>query len=82
MEIIDILFAIGNGLFLIASYPMIKAALKNKNSLKGFSFIGGLLTFLGMLTMITAFIYLQSYISVVLAIPTLLYWAIVAWYNR
>ena len=82
METIEIIFGLGNMLFLIASYPMIKKALENRDSLKGFSSSGSLLTVLGMITMICGFIYLQTYISVALAIPTLIYWIIVTWYNR
>lgn len=82
MSTIDILFGISNGLFLIASYPMIKASMKNKASLKGFSFYGALLTTAGMFVTIIALIYLQTYTSALLAIPTLIYWAIVTYYNR
>ena len=80
--IIDILFGISNGLFLIASYPMINAAIKNKNSLRGFSLFGALFTFLGMLVTIVAFIYLGTYTSVLLALPTLVYWLLICWFNR
>ena len=82
METIEIIFGIANMLFLIASYPMIKKALENRDSLKGFSFTGSLLTVLGMIAMICGFLYLQTYTSILLAIPTLVYWIIVTWYNR
>lgn len=82
MEIHEIIFGVGNMLFLIASYPMISKALKNKASLKGFSFFGSLLTSLGMATMIIGFVYINVYTSAIIAIPTLLYWVIVTYYNR
>lgn len=82
MNTIDILFGISNGLFLIAAYPMIVAALKNKNSLKGFSLFGAFFTVLGMLVTIITFAYLKTYTSILLALPTLLYWSIVMYYNR
>lgn len=82
MTTIDILFGIANVLFLLASYPMIKEAIKNRNSLRGFSFSGSLLTFLGMFVTILTFIYLKTYTTVLLATPTLIYWGLVTWYNR
>jgi hypothetical protein len=82
MNTIDILFGISNGLFLIAAYPMIKAAIKNKASMKGFSFCGSLLTTAGMFTTIIALIYIHTYTSALLAVPTLFYWSIVTYYNR
>ena len=82
MTTTDILFSLGNLLFLIASYPMIKTAIVNRNSLKGFSFIGSLFTFLGMGIMITAFVIMNSWLAALLAIPTIAYWGIVTWYNK
>ncbi len=79
---LDIFFYISNTLFLIASYPMIKTAIVNRNSLKGFSFVGALCTFLGMITTLCMLIYLKSYLNVILALPTVTYWGIVTWYNR
>jgi len=78
----ELFFNIGNGLFLFSSYPMIKAAIKNKTSLRGYSFNGSLLTSMGMLFMIIGFLYLKSYLTAIIAIPTLTYWAIVTYYNR
>ncbi len=82
MEKITIIFAIGNLFFLLGSYPMIKAAIANRKSLQGFSFTGASLTTLGMITMMIGYIYLNTYITAIIAIPTLLYWCIVTWYNR
>lgn len=82
MILVDVLFSIANGLFLIAVYPMIRAAIKNRNSLRGFSFIGSFLTFLGMFTILLAYLRLHSYLAALLAIPTLLYWGTICWYNR
>jgi len=79
---LDILFFITNSLFLVASYPMIRAALKNKNSLRGFSFTGAFCTFLGMIVSIYILIYTESYFNILLALPTLAYWGIVTWYSR
>lgn len=78
----ELLFNIGNALFLLSSYPMIKAAIKNKNSLNGYSFKGSLLTSAGMLCMIIGFLYLKLYLTAVIAVPTLMYWIIVTYYNR
>lgn len=82
MNTIDILFGISNGLFLIASYPMIKKIIMNRDSLKGFSFYGSFLTFLGMFVTLIAFAYLNTWTSVLIAAPTFGYWGIVSWYSR
>ena len=79
---LDIFFYISNSLFLLASYPLIKEALRNRNSLKGFSFRGALYTFLGMITTVAMLIYIKSYWNVLLSLPTVAYWGIVTWYNR
>lgn len=77
----EYLFDIGNILFLIASYPLIKEAYKNKSSLKGFSLYGATLTFGGMVCMVGGFILMKAYLSALLAIPTVLFWMIVAYYK-
>ena len=79
---LDILFFITNSLFLIASYPMMRAALKNKDSLIGFSFTGAICTFMGMWMSISILIYTKSYFNILLALPTLAYWGIVTYYSR
>ena len=82
MQTIDILFGLSNGLFLLASYPMMKEVIKNKDVLKGFSFKGSLCTFLGMFITLIAFGFLQTYSSVLIAFPTFIYWGIVTYYTR
>lgn len=82
MNEIDILFGISNGLFLAASYPMIKKVMINRESLNGFSFWGSFLTFGGMITTIFAFAYLKTWTSIILALPTVAYWGTVSYYSR
>jgi len=77
----EYLFTAGNLLFLMASYPLIKEAYKNKSSLNGFSLNGSVYTALGMIIMIGGFIVMNSTISVILAIPTLLFWITVSYYK-
>lgn len=82
MNATDILFTIANGFFFVGTLPMIVAAVKNRNALKGFSWFGAYLTFVGMLSMILAMFILQQYISVVLQLPVISYWAIVSIYSK
>lgn len=78
----ELLFAAGNIFFLCASFPNIVAALKNRAVLRGFSFTGALLTFFGMITTVVAYIFLNTTLNIILAMPTLTYWGLVAWYSR
>ena len=82
MNTIDILFSISTGLFLLASYPMIKKLCQNKDSLKGLSFHGSFLTFMGMLVTLIAFAYLGAWASWVLSLPTFGYGGLATWYTR
>lgn len=80
--IVEYFFYVANALFLISSYPMIREALKNRAVLRGFSFSGSLCTSAGMITMLAAYLYMGSYFSVLLAVPTAAYWLIVTYYSR
>lgn len=76
----NILFSIGNLLFLIASYPMIQDVIRTKKNLKGYSLIGSICTFTGLIFMLLGFSTIQSFVSMVLMIPTIVYWHFVCKY--
>lgn len=78
----EVLLAVGNILFLLASIPNILAAIKSRNSLKGFSFYGSILTFLGMNSVMFFYYVVNTPINMLLALPTYTFWGIVTWYNR
>lgn len=80
MNVAEIFFAIGNATLLVASYPLIKEAWKNRSELNGFSFRGSSLTLGGVIFITTGYMYLESWLNVALVSPTVLFWGIVAWY--
>jgi hypothetical protein len=68
------LMALGNGIILVGTLLLIRAVIKNRTILQGYSFIGATLTFTGLFVFGLAFYQLNEPISVALLIPTLLYW--------
>lgn len=78
MNGIELSLAAGNFLLLVAAYPQIKAAWINRNSLVGFSKNGAGLTLIGVLFIGGAYIQMSSIINILLLLPTILFWGIVA----
>lgn len=77
---IGIIMGIGNLICLIGTLLQIKEVVKNREALRGYSFLGSLLTFMAMIFFLTGFILLSLWTSVFLAIPTLVYWFLVTLY--
>jgi len=78
----EIFFAIGNAALLVAAYPLIKEAWSNRKKLTGFSFRGSSLTLGAVIFIATGYLYMNSWINILLVLPTILFWGIVAWYSR
>jgi hypothetical protein len=85
IEMLDpsILFNLSNVLFLLGTSLLIRAVLKNRNILKGYDWLGALLTLSAMLCVQQAYIqFIQSgqssyYISFLFSLPTVTYWFLV-----
>ena len=72
---------IAKSLFLVGTLLLSRKVLKNKNMLKDFDLNGSILTCLGTLSMIVALALLNAWVSVVIAIPTILFWGVVSMYS-
>ena len=75
-----ILFDIGNIICLVGTLLSIRAVIKDRSILKGYSLSGSFLTALAMLLFLSAFIELQSLISIASCLVTTGYWCLVTLY--
>lgn len=81
------LFNISNVLFLVGTSLLIRAVIKNRNILKGYDWLGALLTLSAMLFVQYAYIeFIQMgltsyYISFGFSLPTVSYWVLVTAYT-
>jgi ribosomal protein S27AE len=80
-------FNISNVLFLLGTSLLIRAVLKNRNILKGYDWLGALLTVSAMLLIQYAYIgFIQSgltsyWVSFGFSLPTVAYWVLVTAYS-
>lgn len=70
----EILFSIANIILTIAALPNIKNLIINRRNLRGFSRVGGFLTFLPILIIDVAYFIQGFYIPIILGVPTLMFW--------
>jgi len=77
---IEWLFNIGSGVLLIASIPNIYSAIKDRNTLRGYSKIGSILTMVGIVFFLLYALAQNYWIGFLVDIPTFLYWVIVTVY--
>lgn len=83
----SILFNISNVLFLIGTSLLIRAVLKNRNILKGYDWLGALLTLSAMVFVQMAYLtFIQMgqfnyWVSFGFSLPTVAYWVIVTVYT-
>ena len=75
------LFNLGNLFLLIASFPLLKTLIQDRNQLRGYNPIGTVLTFLGLIAMNTAFFLSGIYLSNLLGATTLAFWGIASYYS-
>jgi len=72
----SVLFALGNFLLLIASFPLIYKVLKNRKILKDFDALGATLTFAGLLTFEFCYPFMGYWGSFFLSMPTIFFWGL------
>ena len=83
----SMLFNASNILFLLGTSLLIRAVLKNRNILKGYDWLGALLTLSAMFCVQVAYVVfigmgLGSYwVSFVFSLPTVAYWVLVTVYS-
>lgn len=77
MNAVDTALNFANIVNLFAVWLLIRAAVKDRNVLKGFSVSGSFLAFLALLGFETAFLLLGNYVSFILGFAPLTFWFIV-----
>jgi len=78
---INTLFAVGNVLLLIASFPLVKTVWKNRSAPKDFNPLGSFMTFLGLSWFNAAYISMDSWWCVALNLPTVVFWGLASIYS-
>jgi hypothetical protein len=77
MSIVSNLLDVANVLNLIAVLLLMRAVVKDRNMLKGFSTTGAFLTFIALFCFELAYVFLQNPVSFALGSVTLVFWLIV-----
>ena len=70
----ELLFDVMNTLFIVSVIPSVYRVLKHRDSLNGHSLIGAILTTAGLCLALIAYEVLGYYNSILLTLPTLLFW--------
>jgi len=78
---VDLLFSLANISYLIGTVFLTRRVIKNRNALDDFDFRGSSINVVGMIIGIIALIELQSYVAVVISLPTMAFWIITAIYS-
>jgi hypothetical protein len=77
MNVVDIALNFANFVNLFAVLLLMRAVVKDRNVLKGFSVSGSFLAFLAMLGFETAFLLMDNYLSFLLGFIVLAFWLMV-----
>lgn len=77
----NLLFILANLSYLVGTIFLTKRVIKNRNTLNDFDFYGSSINFVGMMIMAYVFFELKSYVAMIVSIPTMTFWAIVAIYS-
>lgn len=75
------IFLVGNVICAVGTLLQIMAILKNRKVLKGYSFLGSLLTFLAVALFQYGFYLIGEYLSVIFGIITMVFWALATVYS-
>ena len=81
MDSTEVFFTIGNTMVFLSSFLLFKTVWKNRKKIKEYNLIGSLFTFLGMLLFCIGYLYMEFYISFILALPTTIFWLFVNVFN-
>ncbi len=77
MNAVDAAMNFGNAVNLVAVLLLMRAVLKDRNFLKGFSVSGTFLTFVAIIGFEVGFLFMENYVSFVLGLVTLVFWFLV-----
>ena len=81
MNTVNLLFTIGNILLFFASFPTFRTVIKNRENLKDFNIYGAILTYLGLVLFMGAYLTISNWGSVVFAMPTIITWGTIVFYT-
>jgi len=75
------LFSLANFLYLIGTILLTRRLINNRDALKDFDFYGSLINMSGMLVAAAALITMESYMAMIISIPTLIFWTMASMYS-
>lgn len=75
------LLSAGNFIILFGTLLLIRTVLKDRNVLKGYDMIGAILTLGGLSCFALGYVFFWNWMSLVLCLPTFLYWGLVCFYT-
>ncbi len=75
------LFSLANFLYLIGTVLLTRRLISNRDALKDFDFYGSLINMSGMLVAASALITMESYMAMIISIPTLIFWTMASMYS-
>lgn len=74
------MFAIGNIILSVGTILTIRAVIKNRNNLKGYTFIGSILTVIPIGMFLFNYLMMRNWIALGFGLVTFIYWLIVTVY--
>lgn len=81
MTITELLFNIANISFLIGTILLTRKVVKNRNVLRDFDAHGSSLNVIGMIVSVIALTELKFYTTIIISLPTLIFWVIASIYS-
>lgn len=81
MNNIELFFNLANFCYLIGTILLIRRVIKNRNALKDFDSYGSVINFIGMTINGIALAGLGMYTTIIISMPTMVFWAIAAIYS-
>lgn len=78
---IELLFNIANISFLIGTILLTRRIIKNRNVLRDFDAYGSSLNVIGMTITVIALVELRFYTTIIISLPTLMFWTIASIYS-
>ncbi len=77
----ELLFSLANALFLLGTLFLLKGVIKNRAALKDYDFLGSIINFVGMSTSLVALAALAYYTTILISLPTTIFWGIASIYS-
>lgn len=78
---IELLFNLANLCYLTGTLLLVRRVIKNRNALKDFDPYGSTINFIGMTINCFALAGLGMFITIIISLPTVVFWAIAAIYS-